>query len=174
MRDSASATSLSAMSVIDEMLAANESYVGAQPVIDSARPSRRVALLTCMDVRVDPRNILGLSLGEAHVLRNAGARVTIDVLRSLSLSTHALGAQTAVIMQHTNCGVAGTTEAELRRLTGAALDFRVIDDHERTLLDDLDLITTASYLHPLREAAAFLYDIESGHVREVGRWSRDS
>jgi carbonic anhydrase len=161
------------MSVIDEMLAANELHLGPPPVAEGARPSRRVAVLTCMDVRVDPRDILGLSLGEAHVLRNAGARVTIDVLRSLALSTHALGAETVVLMQHTGCGVADTTEHALRRLTGAALDFRVIDDHERTLLDDLDLVTTASYLRPILQAAAFLYDVESGRVREVARWSRD-
>jgi carbonic anhydrase len=162
------------MSVIDEMLAANEAYVGSHPVTEGARPSRGVAVLTCRDVRVDPRDILGLSLGEAHVLRNAGARVTIDVLRGLSLSTHALGAQTMVIMQHTGCGVAGTTEFALRRLTGAALDFRVIDDHERTLLDDLDLVTTASYLYPLQEAAALLYDVDSGRVTEVARWTRET
>jgi len=162
------------MSVIDEMLAANDEYVGSHPSTDGARPSRGVAVLTCMDVRVDPRDILGLSIGEAHVLRNAGARVTIDVLRSLSLSTHALGAETVVIMQHTGCGVAGITEAALRRLTGAALDFRVIDDHEATLLDDLDLITTASYLYPLKEAAAFLYDVDSGRVSEVARWTRQN
>jgi carbonic anhydrase len=161
------------MSVIDEMLAANERYVGTHPTIEGPRPTRRVTVLTCMDVRVDPRDILGLSLGEAHVLRNAGARVTIDVLRSLALSTHALGAETMVIMQHTGCGVAGTTERALRRLTGAALDFRVIDDHESSLLDDLDLVTTASYLHPLQEAAALLYDVESGRVREVARWQRE-
>jgi hypothetical protein len=79
-----------------------------------------------------------------------------------------------VIMQHTGCGVAGTTEFALRRLTGAALDFRVIDDHERTMLDDLDLVTTASYLYPLQEAAALLYDVDSGRVTEVARWTRET
>lgn len=154
------------------MLAANRAQEGPPPIAEGPRPSRGVAVVTCMDVRVDPRDILGLSFGEAHVLRNAGARVTIDVLRGLALSTHALGAETVVIMQHTRCGLTGTSEAELRRLTGAALDFRVIDDHERTLLDDLDLITTASYLRPIRRVAAFLYDLDSGVVTEVARWTR--
>ncbi len=158
--------------MIDEMLAANLAQQRPPPIAEGPRPSRGVAVLTCMDVRLDPRDVLGLSFGEAHVLRNAGARVTIDVLRSLALSTHALGTETVVIMQHTRCGLTGTSESKLRRLTGAALDFKVIDDHRRTLLDDLDLIITASYLRPILRVAAFLYDLETGKVAEVGRWTR--
>ena len=73
-----------------------------------------------MDARIDVFAALGLHLGEAHVIRNAGGRVTDDVLRSLALSSHVLGVDTVVVMQHTKCGVAGVSDEELRRMTGAA------------------------------------------------------
>ena len=76
-----------------------------------------------MDARIDVFAVLGLHLGEAHVIRNAGGRVTDDVLRSLALSCHVLGVDTVVVMQHTKCGLAGVTDAELRELTGAELGF---------------------------------------------------
>ena len=83
------------------------------------RPGRHLAVVTCMDARIDVFAVLGLHLGEAHVIRNAGGRVTDDVLRSLALSSGVLGVDTAVVMQHTKCGLAGVTDAELRALTGA-------------------------------------------------------
>ena len=93
-----------------------------------------------MDARIDVFAALGLHLGEAHVIRNAGGRVTDDVLRSLALSTHVLGVDTVVIMQHTKCGLAGVTDEELRRLTGAGLGFFPIDDHAAALREDIHLL----------------------------------
>ena len=71
-------------------------------------------MITCMDARIDVFAVLGLHLGEAHVIRNAGGRVTEDVLRSLALSCHVLGVDTVVVMQHTKCGLTGVTDEYLR------------------------------------------------------------
>lgn len=143
----------------------------ARPVL-SARPSRKLAVVTCMDVRIDVFAVLGLSLGEAHVLRNAGGRVTEDVLRSLALSTHVLGVDSVVVMQHSKCGLAGVTDDELQRLTGADLDFFPIDDHAAALQEDVDQLATTPYLSRIREIAGCVYDVETGDVTDVVRWER--
>src|SRR3954452_22048715 len=100
------------MTQIKRMLEANGAYAAARAKIADARPSRHLAVVTCMDARIDVFAVLGLHLGEAHVIRNAGGRVTDDVLRSLALSCHVLGVDTVVVMQHTKCGLAGVTDAE--------------------------------------------------------------
>src|ERR1700760_3729693 len=104
---------------IDELLDANKAYADARANVSDPRPGRRLAVVTCMDARIDVFAVLGLHLGDAHVIRNAGGRVTEDVLRSLALSTHVLGVNTVVVMQHTKCGLAGVTDAELKKITGA-------------------------------------------------------
>src|SRR4051812_14056347 len=106
---------------IERIVSANEHYAAARSNVGSPRPGRRLAVVTCMDARIDVFAALGLHLGEAHVIRNAGGRVTEDVLRSLALSIHVLGVNTAVIMQHTKCGLAGVSDEELQRRTGADL-----------------------------------------------------
>src|ERR1700735_5463838 len=117
------------MSEIAALLAANQGYAAARANAADAHPSRRLAIVTCMDARIDVFAVLGLHLGEAHIIRNAGGRVTEDVLRSLALSTNVLGVDTVVVMQHTKCGLAGVTDQELRALTGAEFGFFPIDDH---------------------------------------------
>src|SRR6266700_2285845 len=99
------------MTDIARLLDANEGYAAARANVHDARPSRHLAVVTCMDARIDVFAALGLHLGDAHVIRNAGGRVTDDVLRSLALSTHILGVNTVVVMQHTKCGLAGVSDA---------------------------------------------------------------
>jgi carbonic anhydrase len=137
-------------------------------------PVRRLAVLTCMDARIDVFAVLDLHLGEAHVIRNAGGRVTDDVLRSLALSCHVLGVDTVAVMQHTKCGLAGVTDEELRALTGADLGFFPIDDHAAALREDIELLSATPYLHPLRVIAGFVYDVEVGEIDDVLRWERPS
>ena len=108
---------------------ANQGYAAARANVADRRPGRQLAVVTCMDARIDVFAALGLHLGEALVIRNAGGRVTDDVLRSLALATHVLGVDTVVVMQHTKCGLAGVTDEELRRLTGADFGFLPIADH---------------------------------------------
>jgi carbonic anhydrase len=116
--------------------------------------------------------VLGLHLGEAHVIRNAGGRVTDDVLRSLALSSHVLGVDTVVVMQHTKCGLAGVTDEELRKLTGADLGFFPIDDHAAALREDVATLTATPFLVPLQVIAGLVYDVESGELDDVVRWER--
>jgi len=162
------------MSEIAELLAANEGYAAARANVADARPGRHLAVLTCMDARIDAFAALGLHLGEALVLRNAGGRVTDDVLRSLALSTHVLGVDTVVVMQHTECGLAGVSDDELRALTGALLGFFPIDDHAAALREDIDLLSTTPYLSALQLIAGFVYDVETGQLDDVTRWRRKS
>jgi carbonic anhydrase len=160
------------VSQIARLLEANEAYASARANVADPRPGRRLAIVTCMDARIDVFATLGLHLGEAHVIRNAGGRVTEDVLRSLALSTQVLGVDTVVVMQHTKCGLAGVTDEELRELTGADLGFFPIDDHAAALREDIELLASKSYLSPLRVIAGFVYDVESGEVDDVVRWER--
>jgi carbonic anhydrase len=159
---------------IDSLLDANEGYAAARANVADARPGRRLAVVTCMDARIDVFAVLGLHLGEAHVIRNAGGRVTDDVLRSLALSCHVLGVDTVVVMQHTKCGLAGVTDDELQALTGADLGFFPIDDHAAALREDIEILTTQKYLAPLKVIAGFVYDVESGEIDDLVRWTRPS
>jgi carbonic anhydrase len=160
------------MTKINRLLAANEGYASARASVADPRPSRRLAIITCMDARIDVFAVLGLHLGEAHVIRNAGGRVTDDVLRSLALSSHVLGVDTVVVMQHTKCGLAGVTDAELRHFTGADLGFFPIDDHAAALREDIELLASKPYLEPLNVIAGFIYDVESGQIDDLVRWER--
>lgn len=160
------------MTQIARLLAANEGYAAARANVADANPSRRLAVITCMDARIDVFAVLGLHLGEAHVIRNAGGRVTDDVLRSLALSCHVLGVDTVVVMQHTKCGLAGVTDAELRQRTGADLGFFPIDDHAAALRDDIEILKSMAYLQPISVIGGFVYDVESGHLDDVVRWER--
>jgi carbonic anhydrase len=127
-----------------------------------------------MDARIDVFAAMGLHLGEAHVIRNAGGRVTDDVLRSLALSSHVLGVDTVVVMQHTKCGVAGVSDEQLRAMTGADVEFFAFDDHAAALREDIDLLTSTPYLRPLRTVAGFVFDVETGDLHDVARWERDT
>ena len=160
------------MTEVNRLVAANKAYAAARAHVADPRPSRRLAVVTCMDARIDVFAALGLHLGEAHVIRNAGGRVTDDVLRSLTLSSHVLGVDTVVVMQHTNCGLAGVTDEELRRRTGADLGFFPIDDHAGALREDIEFLIAKPYLEPLKIIAGFVYDVESGDIADVVRWQR--
>lgn len=155
------------MNEIDRLITANQAYASARAAVHEKEPSRRLAVVTCMDARIDVFAALGLHLGEAHVIRNAGGRVTDDVLRSLALSTHALGVQTLVVMQHTKCGLAGVTDDELRDLTGADLGFFPIDDHRAALEADLSVVAGAGYLQTLTTVAGMVFDVETGELGDV-------
>ena len=160
------------MTEIADLLSANRGYAAARANVADPRPSRRLAVVTCMDARIDVFAVLGLHLGEAHVIRNAGGRVTDDVLRSLALSSGVLGVDTVVVMQHTGCGLAGVSDAELRALTGADLGFFPIDDHSEALREDVELLARAPYLSRLALIAGLVYDVQSGELDDVIRWER--
>ena len=156
------------MDRITQLLAANERYDGPARALD-VRPKRGIVLVTCMDTRIDTLDALGLELGEVHVLRNAGARVTTDVLRSLAVSSHVLGTDTVVLMQHTQCGLTGVSDAELRATVGADLEFLTFNDHKAALQSDIDAIVQTPYLDTVRCIAGLVYDVDTGKVTELVR-----
>ena len=160
------------MSAIDHLVHANEEYAARFPGPRPLRPKLRLPVIACMDSRLDLFGALGLEIGDAHLIRNAGGRVTEDVLRSLALSSQVLGVDAVAVMQHTKCGLAGVTDHELQQLTGADLGFFPIDDHAAALAEDIDLLTTQPYLEPLKVIAGFVYDVESGEIDDVVRWNR--
>lgn len=162
------------MPEIAQLLAANAEYASTHVGQADAHPTRRIAVVTCMDARIDVFAVLGLQLGEAHVIRNAGGRVTDDVLRSLALSSHILGVNTVVLMQHTKCGLEGVTDEELRERTGADLGFFPIDDHAEVLRSDVEMLTSTPYLGEVAAVAGFVYDVETGEIEDVVRWERAS
>jgi carbonic anhydrase len=162
------------MSQIDELLDANEAHAAVRGPSGDAPPRRRLTVLTCMDARIDPLAVFGLREGDAQILRNAGARVTDDVLRGLALSAHLMGVDTVVVVQHTRCGLVDTTGEDLRGTTGADTDFLVIHDHAETLRSDVDALAATAYLTPIREIAGLVYDVDSGAVTEHVRWERSS
>jgi carbonic anhydrase len=157
---------------ISDLLDANRRPAVASAPVTNPRPVRRLAVITCMDTRIDVLAVLGLRPGDAHILRNAGGRVTDDVLRSLAVSSGLLGVETAVVMQHTECGLAGATDDELRSLTGADLSFFPIADHAAALQEDVDRLARAPFLSCLRWIAGLVYVVESGALEDVIRWER--
>lgn len=157
------------MDAFERLLDDNRRYAPRHRAIDGAQPSRRLAVITCMDARIDVFAALGLDLGEAHVIRNAGGRVTEDVLRSLALSSHALGVDTVAVIEHTQCGLMGTSEDELRQLTGADTEFLAIADHAEAIRHDVELIVSTPYLRTITSVAGLLLDIAAGTLEEVVR-----
>jgi len=157
---------------LEELLDANRLYAADPPAPRPARPERRLAVVTCMDARIDVFAVLGLRLGDAHVIRNAGGRVTDDVLRSLALSTNVLGVDTVVLMQHTECGLAGVSDEELQGATGADLGFLPIGDHAAALEEDIGVLTRQPYLGAVSAIAGFVYDVVTGALDDVVSWER--
>jgi carbonic anhydrase len=158
----------------DDVLAANEAYshefrLGAlEPVA-----AKGLAVLTCMDSRIEPLAMLGLRPGDAKILRNAGARVTDDVLRTLVLATYLLGVDRAMIVAHTNCRMAAGDEddvhealAEAGGLDTRSLAFLVSNDQEATVCEDVQRVRSWPYLTQLR-VGGFLYDVDTGRLRQL-------
>lgn len=139
----------------------------------SARPSRQLAVVTCMDCRIDVPAALGLAVGEAHVLRNAGGVVTDDVIRSLAISQRKLGTREVMLVHHTGCGMQTLSEegfrAELQEATGIAPPFAIesFTDLEADVRQSILRVRRSPFL-PHRDAVrGFIYDVDTQHLREV-------
>jgi carbonic anhydrase len=163
------------MSVIDEVLAANEVYSRTHEFRRlTPRPERKLAVLTCMDTRLSIRT-LGLRTGDAHIIRNAGGIVTDDSLRSLLVSHYLLGTEEFMVINHTDCGLMHTNEQDLRnriqnRAGTAAIApaffyaFQNIEDNVRQQLQKLQ---THPWIPKEVLVRGFVYDVSSGRLREV-------
>ena len=163
------------MSVIDEVLEANEVYARKHELRPlTPRPQRKLAILTCMDTRLSIRT-MGLKTGDAHIIRNAGGIVTDDTLRSLVISHYLLGTEEFMVINHTDCGLMHATEEEMRtriqNRTGTAAvapaffyAFKNIDENVRHQLQKL---RTHPWIPKEVTARGFVYDVVTGLLREI-------
>jgi carbonic anhydrase len=161
--------------MFDDLLDANRRYRTAFHDSGVAGiAARGLAVLTCIDSRVDPLAMLGLQPGDAKILRNAGARVTPDALRSLVMATNLLGVSRVCIVHHTECAMVGPTEDEmrdrisaLRGVDASSWDFLVSSDQMATLREDIERIHSCSLLPPDLEVGGFIFDVHSGELIPV-------
>ncbi len=160
--------------VFADVLGANQDYAARyQHGGLEAVAARGLAVLTCMDSRIDPLNMLGLSPGDAKILRNAGARVTDDVLRTLALAHYLLGVERVMVVAHTGCRMAGGDEADIHRAIRDAggpdtrsIGFLTTDDQEAALRQDVQRVRSWPYLDNLT-VGGFVYDLDTGRLRQV-------
>jgi carbonic anhydrase len=158
-----------------DILTANAQYTRQHEELAGGNARRGLAVVTCIDSRIDPLPALGLLTGDAKIVRNAGARVTDDVLRTLIIATHVLGVDRIALMQHTDCGVAGNTQQSLERVvedaTGESahlIDFLTIDDQRTTLRADAEKLRRCRLLPAGTEVGEFIFDVRSGRLEQVG------
>lgn len=161
------------MSEADEMLAAAAARKDELAVPEmGSRPGRKVAVLTCMDTRIEPYMLLGLERGHAHVLRNAGGLVTDDAIRSLAASQRLLGTEEVVVVMHDGCGLCGASEDDFARTLaadGVMEDWRLgaFQDVEDALRRGLERLRTSPVLISRDRIRGFVFDPASGGLREI-------
>jgi carbonic anhydrase len=157
------------VSSFDDVLTANAAY--GQQFVDEkipGRAARGLAVVTCMDSRISPLDMLGLVPGDAKILRNAGARVTNDVLRTLVLAAHLLNVTRVLVVAHTDCRMTKVTDAEIhnellaRGLDTRSLEFRTISDQRETLRGDVQRIRSLPYLPARLPVIGCVYDVHTG------------
>ena len=162
------------MDVIDELLARNRDFAGSLPSrhVD-IRPRRQLAVVTCMDSRLDVFAALGLEDGDAHILRNAGGVITDDVIRSLAVSQRRLGTREVMLIHHTDCGMQSLSDdgfrAELQDATGVAPAFAIesFDDLDADVRQSILRVRRSAFV-PHRDAVrGFVYDVDTHLLREV-------
>ena len=161
------------MSEVSAFLKANERYAASFKKGDLPMPpSRRVAVVACMDARLDPARILGLEEGDAHVIRNAGGRAA-DAVRSLVISQQLLGTREVVVIHHTDCGMLTFTDPQLRQKLrdelGATTDmaFLAFSDLEQSVRDDVKALRESPLLMQGLPLSGFVYDVKTGRLRQV-------
>jgi len=162
------------MTVIDELLQNATSYAETFDKADLALPpARRIAIVACMDARLNPHALLGLEEGDAHVIRNAGGVITDDEIRSLAISQRLLGTEEIMLIHHTDCGMLTFTDDELRRQiqdeTGVkpAWAAEAFDDLEEDVRQSIARIESSPFIPRKDKIRGFVYEVETGRVREI-------
>ena len=162
------------MDVIDALVANNRAFADSLPARHlDVRPRRRLAIVTCMDSRLDVFAALGLEHGEAHVLRNAGGVITDDVIRSLAVSQRRLGTREVMLIHHTDCGMQTLTDdgfrAELQEATGLAPAFAIesFADLDADVRQSVLRVRRSPFLLHTGQVRGFVYDVDTHALREV-------
>jgi carbonic anhydrase len=160
--------------VIDELVVNNRAFADSLPPVHlDVRPSRRLAIVTCMDSRLDVFAALGLRDGQAHVLRNAGGVITDDVIRSLAVSQRRLGTRRVMLIHHTDCGMQSLTDdgfrAELQEATGVAPAFAIesFRDVDADVRQSILRVRRSPFLLDHDAVRGFVYDVDTHRLREI-------
>jgi carbonic anhydrase len=162
------------VSATDELLANNETYAGSFDDADlPLPPAKKVAVVACMDARLNVYGVLGLREGDAHVIRNAGGVVTDDEIRSLAISQRLLGTEEIVLIHHTDCGMLTFTDDEFKnaieRETGIKPEWAAesFSDLEGDVRQSVARIKASPFIPRKESVRGFIYEVESGRLREV-------
>jgi carbonic anhydrase len=162
------------MTATDDLLANNERYAAGFAKGDlSMPPAKQVAIVACMDARLDPARALGLEEGDAHVIRNAGGVVTEDAIRSLAISQRLLGTKEIIIIRHTDCGMLTFSDDELKaqieRETGIRPSFALesFTDLDADMRQSMARIAASPFLPAKSSVRGFVYDVKTGRLREL-------
>jgi carbonic anhydrase len=162
------------MSVTDELLQNAEQYAAGFENGDLPMPpAKRVAVLACMDARLNPYALLGLREGDAHVIRNAGGVVTDDEIRSLAISQRLLGTEEIILIHHTDCGMLTFRDDEFRRQiqeeTGVKPEWaaEAFDDLEEDVRQSIARIKSSPFIPRKDDVRGFVYDVKTGRLDEV-------
>lgn len=163
------------MSDFDDLLAANRSFAGDFRLGGFDGVARAgVAIVTCMDSRIDPLRMVGLTHGDAKIFRNPGGRVTDQALEALVLAVHLLGVRRVMVVPHTRCAMASATERELQERVGASAGqdaswqaFHVIADQRAALHDDVRRVRSHPLVPDSVAVGGFLYDVDTGLLESV-------
>jgi carbonic anhydrase len=158
-----------------DVLSANEAYAEAYASSDlSGWAAQGLAVITCMDSRIDPLNVLGMKPGDVKILRNAGARVTDDVLRTLVLATYLLGVRRVLVMPHTECKMASGEEADIHQLIAEksgvdtrSIEIRTVTDQLGALITDVVRVRAYPLLPPDLVVAGAILDVRTGRLQPM-------
>lgn len=159
----------------EDVLAANAAHADAYSGSDlTGRAARGLAIVTCIDSRIDPLAIVGMAPGDVKILRNAGARVTEDVQRTLLLASYLLGVGRILIMPHTDCRMVGSSEADIHATIRAesgfdtrSIEFRTSDDVDVSLALDVVRVRANPLLPPGTRVGGAVYDVHTGRLRPI-------
>lgn len=161
------------MTVTDEFVEANKSYQEGFEGPLPLPPARKVAVVACMDARLDPAKILGIDEGDAHVIRNAGGVVTEDALRSLAISQNLLGTEEIVLMHHTDCGMVTFSDDEFRQKLEADTGQRptwaaeAFPDAAADVKQGINRIKANTFIPKTDRVRGFVFDVATGAIDEV-------
>jgi carbonic anhydrase len=162
------------MTMIDDLLANNRGYAANSPANHlDVKPSRQLAIVTCMDSRIDVFAALGLGDGEAHILRNAGGVITDDVIRSLAISQRKLGTREVMLIHHTDCGMSKLTDdgfrSELEQATGVSPAFAIesFTDVDANVRQSVLRVRRSAFLLHRDAVRGFVYDVDTHGLREI-------
>ena len=158
-----------------DALAANDEYIKTFKYSDLTGTAQQgLAIVTCMDSRINPLSVVGMKSGDAKILRNAGGRVTDDVLRTLVLATYLLGVERILIMPHTNCRMAQVDDVEIHReidtkygIDTSEIEFKTVPDQQQALIEDVQKVRSYRLINKDVVVGGAIYDVATGKITPV-------